>query len=164
MQQWKNDPKNDLSLIVFTDGMQNTAPLITPTGSGFLGLDPVAGFPQELRKRFVPIQTIAFGQPAQVDEDLLRNISYETSGVSYISTNATTVFTVFGSTLVALLKGNTVSLATNREYVPERHREFHRRLARSGDLQRLRRDCRIRRSRCDCRLHPQPPDLRKLRI
>ena len=115
MQQWKNDPKNDLNLIVFTDGMQNTAPLITPTGTGFLGLTPVAGFAQELRKRFVPIQTIAFGQPAQVDEDLLRNIAFETSGNSYISTNATTVFTVFGQTLVALLKGNTVSLATNRE-------------------------------------------------
>jgi hypothetical protein len=115
MQQWKNDPKNDLSLIVVTDGMQNTAPLIAPTGSGFLGLDPVAGLPQELRKRFVPIQTIAFGVPAAVDENLLRNISLETAGVSYISVNATTLFTTFGSTLVALLKGNTVSLAATRE-------------------------------------------------
>ncbi|HEV8433866.1 MAG TPA: vWA domain-containing protein [Thermoanaerobaculia bacterium] len=115
MQQWKNDPKNDLNLIVITDGMQNTAPLISPTGTGFLGLIPVAGLDQELRKRFVPIQTIAFGQPAQIDEDLLRNISLETAGNSYISVNATTLFTTFGQTLVALLKGNTVSLATNRE-------------------------------------------------
>src|SRR3954470_22518383 len=36
MSQWKADPKNDLNLIVITDGMQNTAPLITPTGTGFL--------------------------------------------------------------------------------------------------------------------------------
>ncbi|HEX7191962.1 MAG TPA: vWA domain-containing protein [Thermoanaerobaculia bacterium] len=115
MQQWKNDPKNDLNLIVLTDGMQNTAPLISPTASGFLGLTPVAGFAQELRKRFVPIQTIAFGQPAQIDEDLLRNIALETAGNSYLSVNATTLFTTFGQTLVALLKGNTVSLATNRE-------------------------------------------------
>lgn len=115
MQQWKNDPKNDLSLVVVTDGMQNTAPLITPTGSGFLGLTPVAGFQQELRKRFVPIQTVAFGQPAQVDEDLLRNISLETAGNSYLTVTATTLFTSFGQLLVALLKGNTVSLATNRE-------------------------------------------------
>ncbi len=115
MQQWKNDPKNDLSLVVITDGMQNTAPLISPTASGFLGLTPVAGFNQELRKRFVPIQTIAFGQPAQIDEDLLRNISLETSGNSYLSVNAITLFTTFGQTLVALLKGNTVSLAANRE-------------------------------------------------
>jgi hypothetical protein len=115
MQQWKNDPKNDLSLIVFTDGMQNTAPLIQTTGTGFLGLTPVAGLPQELRKRFIPIQTIAFGIPAAVDDDLLRNIALETAGVSYISTNSSTVFSVFGATLVALLKGNTVSLALNQQ-------------------------------------------------
>src|SRR5207248_1744758 len=112
MKQWKSDPKNDLSVVVVTDGMQNTAPLITPTGSGFLGLTPIAGLPQELRKRFIPIQTIGFGTPAQVDEDLLRNMSFETSGVSYISVNATTMFDVFGMTLVALLKGNTASIAT----------------------------------------------------
>jgi len=112
MSQWKSDPKNDLSLVVVTDGMQNTAPLITPAGSGFLGLTPVAGLPQELRKRFIPIQTIGFGTPAQVDEDLLRNMSLETAGVSYISINSTTMFDVFGMTLVALLKGNTASIGT----------------------------------------------------
>src|SRR5207302_9121819 len=51
-----------------------------------------------------------FGMPAAVDENLLRNISFETSGVSYISVNATTMFDVFSQTLVALLKGNTASL------------------------------------------------------
>jgi len=111
MSQWKNDPKNDLNLIVITDGMQNTSPLITPTGSGFLGLTPVAGLPQELRKRFIPIQTIGFGTPAQVDETLLRNISFETSGVSYKAINASTMFDKFGMTLVAILKGNTASMA-----------------------------------------------------
>jgi hypothetical protein len=110
MKQWKLDPQHDLTLIVVTDGMQNTAPLITPTGSGFLGLTPVSGLPQELRKRFIPIHTIGFGMPAAVDENLLRNISFETSGVSYISVNATTMFDVFSQTLVALLKGNTASL------------------------------------------------------
>ncbi|MEA2325347.1 MAG: hypothetical protein QOE68_306, partial [Thermoanaerobaculia bacterium] len=112
MSQWKADPKNDLNLIVITDGMQNTAPLISPTGTGFLGLAPVAGLPQELRKRFVPIQTIGFGTPAQVDETLLRNISFETSGISYQAISANTMFDVFGMTLVAVLKGNTASMAT----------------------------------------------------
>ena len=51
----------------------------------------MAGFAQELRKRFVPIQTVGFGTPAQVDEDLLRNMSLETSGVSYMAVNATTM-------------------------------------------------------------------------
>jgi hypothetical protein len=114
MSQWKNDPKNDLSLVVVTDGMQNTAPLIQPTATGFLGLAPVAGFPQELRKRFIPIQTIGFGTPAQVDEDLLRNVSFETSGVSYMAVSSSTMFDVFGMTLVALLKGNTASMATRQ--------------------------------------------------
>src|ERR1044071_5709552 len=112
MSQWKNDPKDDLSVVVVPDGMQNTAPMIAPTGSGFLGLTPVAGLPQEVRKRFIPIQAIGFGTPAQVDEDLLRNMSLETAGVSYIAINSTTMFDVFGMTLVSLLKGNTASIGT----------------------------------------------------
>jgi hypothetical protein len=114
MSQWKADPKNDLNVVLITDGMQNTAPLITPTGSGFLGLTPVAGLPQELRQRFIPIQTIGFGTPAQVDETLMRNISFETSGISYQAISASTMFDVFGMTLVAILKGNTAAMATRR--------------------------------------------------
>jgi hypothetical protein len=112
MKQWKDDPAHDLNLIVVTDGMQNTAPLVQPTGTGFLGLLPVSGLPQELRQRFIPIQTIGFGEPAAVDEELLRNISFETSGMSYIAINATTMYDIFANTLVAILKGNTASLAT----------------------------------------------------
>jgi len=112
MSQWKADPKNDLDLVVITDGMQNTSPLITPTGTGFLGLTPVAGLPQELRKRFIPIHTIGFGTPAQVDETLMRNMSFETSGLSYQAISASTMFDVFGMTLVAILKGNTASMET----------------------------------------------------
>jgi hypothetical protein len=114
MSQWKADPKNDLNVVVITDGMQNTAPLITPTASGFLGLAPVAGLPQELRKRFIPIQTVAFGTPAQVDQTLLRNISFETSGASFQAISASTMFDVFGMTMVAILKGNTASMAMRR--------------------------------------------------
>jgi hypothetical protein len=112
MSQWKADPKNDLNLVVITDGMQNTAPLIAPTATGFLGLAPVAALPQELRKRFVPIQTIAFGTPAQVDDTLLRNISLETSGISYQAITSATMFDAFGMTLVAILKGNTAAMGT----------------------------------------------------
>jgi hypothetical protein len=114
MQQWVADPAHDTTFVVVTDGMQNTAPLIQPTGSGFLGLAPVSGLPQELRKRFIPILTIGFGTPASVDEDLLRNIAFETSGRSYISVNATTMFDDFALTLVSILKGNTASLAARR--------------------------------------------------
>jgi hypothetical protein len=114
MQQWVTDPKNDATFVVVTDGIQNTAPLIAATGSGFLGLAPVAGLPQELRQRFIPILTIGFGTPAAVDEDLIRNIAFQTAGRSYISVNATTLFDDFALTLVSILKGNTASLAARR--------------------------------------------------
>lgn len=114
MQQWKNDPQSDLQLVVVTDGMQNTAPLIQPTATGFLGLTPVAGLPQELRERFVPIHSIGFGTPATVDATLLANLALETAGVSFLSINATTIFNTFANTLVAILKGNTASIAVQQ--------------------------------------------------
>jgi hypothetical protein len=114
MSQWKADPKNDLDVVLLTDGMQNTAPLIQPTASGFLGLAPVAGLPQELRKRFIPIHTIAFGTPAQVDDTLMRTMSLETSGASYQAINAATLYDIFGQTLVAILKGNTAATGLRR--------------------------------------------------
>jgi von Willebrand factor type A domain. len=114
MEKWVADPANDATFVVVTDGIQNTAPLIQPTGSGHLGLLPVAGLAQELSKRFIPILTIGFGTPAAVDEDLLRNIAFETAGRSYMSVNATTLFDDFALTLVSVLKGNTASLSSRR--------------------------------------------------
>lgn len=111
MQQWTSDPKNDLTLIVVTDGKQNTAPLVTPAPSGFLSLPAVGGLPQELRQRFIPIRTIGFGVPAAVDDTLLKNIAIETAGVSYIAVSSATMFDTFALTLVSILKGNTASLA-----------------------------------------------------
>lgn len=115
MAQWVADPAHDLFLIVVTDGMQNRDPLITPTFGGFLELLPISGLDQQLRKRFIPIQTIGFGAPASVDADLLSHISLETAGVSFITVNANAFFDVFGMTLVSILKGNTVSLALRRQ-------------------------------------------------
>ena len=115
MEQWKADPLNDLTLIVVTDGMQNTAPLVAPEPSGFLGLPPVSGLPNELRKRLIPIRTIGFGTPAAVDDALLKNIALETAGVSYIAVSGTTMFDTFANTLVSILKGNTASLAMRRQ-------------------------------------------------
>ena len=111
LSQWQADPDNDLFIILVTDGIQNTAPLVATNPSGILTLPPVAGFPDELRERFIPIQTIGFGQPDTVDENLLREISHQTSGVSYLSVNATTMYNFFASMLVAILKGNTLSIA-----------------------------------------------------
>jgi hypothetical protein len=114
-QQWAADPAHDLNIVLVTDGMQNTAPLITPTNTGFLGLTPVGGLPQELRKRFIPILTVAFGTPASVDNTLLTNMSLETAGRSYTALDTSLMYTAFANTLVSVLKGNTASLASHFE-------------------------------------------------
>ena len=117
MRLWAEDPDHDLAVIVVTDGKQNTDPLITSFVEGMLDvltLTPVSGLSNELRKRFVPIQTIAFGLPAGVDQELLQNLSQQTNGNSFIAVNASTMFSTFGQTLVSILKGNTVSTVLQR--------------------------------------------------
>lgn len=111
MAQWSSDPDSDLSMLVVTDGKQNTAPLIEPAGSGFLALAPVGTFTNELRQRFVPIQSIGFGVPGAVDGELLTKLALETSGVSYIGISAATMFDNLALTLISILKGNTAALA-----------------------------------------------------
>ncbi|HEX6085764.1 MAG TPA: vWA domain-containing protein [Thermoanaerobaculia bacterium] len=117
MQQWSSDPESDLSLLVVTDGKQNTAPLIEPAASGFLALTPVGTFTNELRQRFVPIQSIGFGEPGTVDGELLTKLALETSGVSYISINVATLFDNLALTLISILKGNTAALALRHHHV-----------------------------------------------
>jgi hypothetical protein len=111
MTQWTGDPDNDLAILVVTDGKQNTAPLLQTAPSGFLSLPPVGGLPAELRQRFIPIQSVGFNTPGAVDGALLTNMALETSGVSYIGIDAATMFDTLAMTLIAILKGNTASMA-----------------------------------------------------
>lgn len=114
-EQWQSDPDHDLALIVVTDGMQNTAPLIEELGgTNVLTLAPVGGLSNELRKRFTPMYSIGFGLPAVVDLELLQSIAVQTSGVTFIAVNEQTLFANLGQTLVNFLKGNTISLALQR--------------------------------------------------
>ena len=112
--QWQSDPDHDLALIVVTDGMQNTAPLIEEIAGNVLTLAPVGGLSIELRKRFTPMYSIGFGLPAVVDLELLQSIAVQTSGVAFIAVNEQTLFADLGQTLVNFLKGNTISLALQR--------------------------------------------------
>ncbi len=114
MREWLDDPDNDLVVVVVTDGKQNTAPLINTIADDILTLEPIAGLQSELRKRFTPIQTVGFGLPAGVDQELLERISLQTNGLSFIAINAETLFDAFGQTLVNILKGNTISSALRR--------------------------------------------------
>ena len=66
-----------------------------------------------------------------MDDTLLRNISFETSGQSYQAVTANTMFDVFGMTLVAILMA------------PVYHRFLHRFHLQMGDEDRHR--------------HPRPP-------
>lgn len=111
--RWELNPVNDLSLVVVTDGKQNTEPLIQTGANDILSLSPITGFEAELRKRFTPIFTIGFGTPSGLDQALLQNISLQTTGNSFLAVSAQTLFSSFGTTLVNFLKGNTVSLALN---------------------------------------------------
>lgn len=113
MQQWSADKKNDLFVLAVTDGMQNMAPRIDDTGT-WLKLLPVSSLHEELRKRFIPIQSVGFGVPADVDKDLLDRIGEETSGAAHVAIDATTMYEDLGQDLVSILKGNTVSLALQR--------------------------------------------------
>jgi hypothetical protein len=111
MQQWTADPDHDLAILIVTDGIQNTAPLIEMTAEGFLTLTPVGGLPAELRKRFVTIRSVGFNVPGAVDGALLTKMALETSGVSYIGIDGSTVMDDLALTLISILKGNTASLA-----------------------------------------------------
>lgn len=113
-EQWQSDPDHDLALIIVTDGMQNTAPLIETIAGNVLTLAPVGDLSNELRKRFTPLYSIGFGLPAVVDLQLLQAIAVQTSGVAFIAVNEQTLFGNVGQTLVNFLKGNTISLALQR--------------------------------------------------
>ncbi len=110
-QAWLADPKNDLALVVVTDGEQNQDPMIHLATNGLLELDPPTGVPAALAERFIPMQTVGFGTPDTVDEALLKGMSEQTAGVSFIAVDRETIADSFAFTLVALLKGNTASLA-----------------------------------------------------
>lgn len=112
--QWQLDPDHDLALIVVTDGMQNTAPLIEKIAGNVLTLAPVGALSSELRKRFTPMYSIGFGVPAVVDLELLQFIAVQTSGVAFLAVNEQTLFSNLGQTLVNFLKGNTISLTLQR--------------------------------------------------
>lgn len=114
LQQWLADPDNDLTIVAVTDGIQNVVPLIETDANGWLTLAPPdASIPARLAERFVPIQSVGFGTPAAVDEALLKAMSEQTAGVSYTAVDADSIFESFAFTLVALLKGNTASIAAS---------------------------------------------------
>lgn len=107
--------RNDATILLFTDGEQNTAPLVTDTS----GSPPLMLNGMKLAGWSVPILTIGLGAPTGPFADLLDQIGNETGGHARITTGGLSLDTQFADQLVQLLKGNTLSLmAREQETLP----------------------------------------------
>ena len=98
---------NDLTIVVFTDGEQNTAPLVAPD-SGLTAPLKLSG--TRLMDYSTPILTIGLGAGSGPFADLLDQIANETSGRAKLTTGGLALDTMFADHLVEALKGNTLSL------------------------------------------------------
>ena len=111
----------DAVVILMTDGEQNVNPRIQKLGAGIDWLLaastappaslPLAGF-DELFVKGIPIQTIGFGTPATVEQDLLKGIAEQTAGTSIITATAAGLSAGMRDALVRALKGNTLGMLT----------------------------------------------------
>jgi opacity protein-like surface antigen len=114
-------PKNDATIVLMTDGIQNVAPLITPEmGTGILQLDPPGAPPvKNLYTYGIPILTVAFGSltPGSTYTQLLNNLSVQTAGASLITTTPGPMEQSFSTQLVNALKGSTLSINSRAEGV-----------------------------------------------
>lgn len=112
---WKNiaDPwKNDATIVLMTDGIQNVPPLIT-TPAGGAELDPDGAGPlpsQPLSSYGIPVIPIAFGVPGAVEDALLSTVANQTAGTSFIAVTPASLAFGFTDALLASLKGNTLTL------------------------------------------------------
>ncbi|HEY6190255.1 MAG TPA: outer membrane beta-barrel protein [Pyrinomonadaceae bacterium] len=109
------DTKNDATIILMTDALQNVAPLITENGvTGNMELAPLSGpglcISSVISSCHVPVQTFGFTTEGSEVDKLLNNISTQTSGHSIVRGDAMGAATAFADLLVQSLKGNTLAL------------------------------------------------------
>jgi hypothetical protein len=117
IRRWKLDPKNDPNIVVMTNGIQNDGNMVGVDGGtglrtlkGPAAADPVV----PLINQRMPIQTIGVGAEADVQSTLLDEVASQTGGVSNLKTVSTMDFG-FISSLVSILKGNTISIISQEE-------------------------------------------------
>lgn len=109
--------KNDATVVLMTDGIQNVPPLVTLTGSNWQ-LDPDGAGPAPLKNLFeygLPALTVYFGVPDVATSDMLNGIAKQMAGTSSIAGTAVEMDNSFSNQLVSALKGNTLSLLTRNE-------------------------------------------------
>jgi hypothetical protein len=115
---WKADHKNDPSILLMTDGIQNVAPCIVPDGQSGCSLI-VAGSDRDWKfdgdadpifKQGIPVATVSMGLASGPPQDVLDGIAKENAGISLKTSSSSTSAAAFADTLVSILKGNTLSL------------------------------------------------------
>ena len=119
IDMWKNitDPwKNDATIVLMTDGIQNVQPYVTlPAGGAELDPDDVGSVPGplppvRLASYGIPVIPIAFGVPGAVENTLLSAVADQTAGRSFIAVTPASLTFGFTDALLAALKGNTLAL------------------------------------------------------
>jgi hypothetical protein len=115
---WKADKKNDATILLMTDGIQNQMPCIVPDGQSGCSLI-VAGADKNWKfdgdvdpifKQGIPVATVSMGLASGPPQDVLDGIAKENAGISLKTSSSSTSALVFADTLVNILKGNTLSL------------------------------------------------------
>ena len=115
---WHTDHRNDPSILLMTDGIQNVAPCIVPDGQSGCSLI-VAGSDRDWKfdgdvdpifKQGIPVATVSMGLASGPPQDVLDGIAKENAGISLKTSSSSTSAAAFADTLVSILKGNTFSL------------------------------------------------------
>jgi von Willebrand factor type A domain len=118
IKMWRDDAKNDPTIVLMTNGMQNSGNQIKPGTQVGLGSPDLACFDLTampnayalLRSQCVPVQTIGVGAAATYQDGLLKDIADQTGAKSEQNAVGNTIDLTFLNTLVSALKGNTMSI------------------------------------------------------
>lgn len=107
--------KNDASVILMSDGIQNTGVQVTGGGGSDVLLVPICGTAtNRIADCGIPMQTVSFGVPGSSFEKLLDDIAQQTGTITKIATNSFDTATAFADNLIGALKGNTIALLARK--------------------------------------------------
>jgi hypothetical protein len=115
---WKADHRNDPSILLMTDGIQNQPPCIVPDGQSGCTLIVAGsdvnwkfdGDADPIFKQGIPVATVSMGLASGPPQDVLDGVAKENAGISLKTSSSSTSAAAFADTLVNILKGNTLSL------------------------------------------------------
>jgi hypothetical protein len=105
------EPKNDLTVVVMSDGMQNVPPMVKDGMGADIGkkvLEFTPGVEMALTKKCRPMLTVSMGNAADSFVQDMDVIAQQTAGTNRLTTSKGTA-AAFAGLLVESLKGNTLS-------------------------------------------------------